>query len=223
MPTPPTRLAAPARAREVDVRLEARYPGDATALCALRHRNPFELVVATVLSAQCTDERVNAVTPSVFQKYPTPVKLAGAHREQLEALIRTTGFFRSKTDHLLGLSRVIVEDFGGEVPTSLEDLCTLPCVGRKTANVVRSVAFGLPGLPVDTHVTRLSHRLDLTRAEDATGIEHALCKVLAPQRWGGFSLRLILHGRETCVARAPRCSACLLADLCPRRGVAVSR
>lgn len=223
MATPATKLTARERAREVDHRLERRFGGSAATLCALRHRNAFELLVATVLSAQCTDERVNEVTPSVFKRYPTPARLAGAERAELEAMIRPTGFFRSKADHLLGLSRVLTESFGGEVPTSLEALCTLPGVGRKTANVVRSVAFDLPGLPVDTHVTRLSHRLDLTRADDATGIERALCRALPPERWGGFSVRLILHGRETCVARTPRCSDCVLEDLCPRKGVGVSR
>ena len=219
MPTPRTALTARARTREVDRRLEARFPGTATSLCALRHRNAFELVVATVLSAQCTDVRVNEVTPSLFARFPTPAALAAAPREELEQLIYPTGFFRSKAEHLVGLAAVLCERFGGEVPQSLEDLQSLPGVGRKTANVVRSVAFGLPGLPVDTHVMRLSRRLGLTRATEPVGIERVLCRALLPAQWGGFSVRMILHGRATCTARRPACDACVLEDLCPRRGV----
>jgi len=212
-------MTARQRANEVDARLERCFPGTATTLCALRHANPFELLVATVLSAQCTDERVNMVTPALFAAYPTPVALAEARREDVEALIRTTGFFRAKSAHLQGLSAAIVAHFGGEVPCGMDDLCSLPGVGRKTANVVRSVAFGEPGLPVDTHVTRLSHRLDLSRGRDPVAIERALCKALPPERWGAFSIRLILHGRRTCGARRPNCAECVLLDLCPRRGV----
>jgi len=188
-------------------------------LCALRHRNAFELVVATVLSAQCTDERVNEVTPALFAKFPSPALLAGASSDDVEALIHATGFFRSKARHLQGLSEVLVSRFDGEVPSSMEELRSLPGVGRKTANVVRSVAFGEPGLPVDTHVTRLSHRLDLSRGADPVSIERSLCRWLDRARWGAFSIRLILHGRETCRARRPACDRCVLVDLCPRRGV----
>lgn len=219
MPTPRTALTARARTIEVDRRLEARFPGTATSLCALRHHNAFELVVATVLSAQCTDVRVNEVTPSLFARFPTPAALAAAPREELEQLIYPTGFFRSKAEHLVGLAAVLCERFGGEVPLSLEDLQSLPGVGRKTANVVRSVAFGLPGLPVDTHVMRLSRRLGLTRATEPVGIERVLCRALRPAQWGGFSVRMILHGRATCTARRPACDACVLEDLCPQRGV----
>jgi endonuclease III len=219
VPTPRTALTARARTQEVDRRLEERFPGDAASLCALRHRDAFELVVATVLSAQCTDVRVNEVTPRLFERFATPAALAAAPRAELEQLVYPTGFFRAKADHLLGLAAVLCEQFGGEVPTSLEDLQRLPGVGRKTANVVRSVAFGLPGLAVDTHVTRLSHRLGLTRATDPVGIERALCRSLPAAQWGGFSVRLILHGRETCTARRPACERCVLEDLCPRRGV----
>jgi endonuclease-3 len=207
------------RATVVDRRLARRFPGTAATLCALRHRNAFELLVATVLSAQCTDERVNLVTPGLFATYPTPVALAAAPRGNLEALIRSTGFFRSKAAHLQGLAADLVERFDGEVPRSLEDLCSLPGVGRKTANVIRSVAFAEPGLPVDTHVARLSHRLDLSRGRDPVAIERALCRLVPPSHWGALSVRLILHGRETCGARRPACGACLLADVCPKRGV----
>jgi endonuclease-3 len=217
--TPRTRLRAPERAREVDARLERAFPGTASTLCALHHDDPFQLLVATVLSAQCTDERVNEVTPALFSRYPSPATMAGASRDALEELILPTGFFRSKAAHLQGLSAALVARFGGEVPHALEDLCTLPGVGRKTANVVRSVAFGEPGLPVDTHVARLSHRLDLSRGRDPVAIERALGRALAPERWGGFSVRLILHGRRTCTARRPACHGCALLDLCPRLGV----
>lgn len=222
MPTPRTALTARARTNEVERRLEVRFPGSAASLCALRHRNAFELVVATVLSAQCTDARVNEVTPGLFGRFPTPAALAAAPREELEQLLYPTGFFRAKAGHLLGLSAALCERFGGEVPRALDDLRTLPGVGRKTANVVRSVAFGLPGLPVDTHVIRLSRRLGLTRATEPVGIERALCRTLPPEHWGGFSVRMILHGRETCTARRPACDVCVLEDLCPRRGVATA-
>jgi len=204
----------------VDRRLEARFGGTAASLCALRHRNAFELLCATVLSAQCTDERVNEVTPALFARFPSPREMAGAPSGQIEELIYSTGFYKAKAGHLRGLSVALLDRFGGEVPHDREELCTLPGVGRKTANVVRSVAFDEPGLPVDTHVTRLSHRLDLSRGRDPVAIERSLCRALAPERWGAFSIRLILLGRSTCAARRPSCSTCPLEDLCPRRGVA---
>jgi endonuclease-3 len=219
MPTAPLALGATARAREVDARLERRYGGTASSLCALHHRDAFELLVATVLSAQCTDERVNLVTPALFRCYPTPAAMAGADDAELEALIYTTGFFRAKARHLKGLSAALLERYGGEVPRELDELRRLPGVGRKTANVVRSVAFELPGLPVDTHVARLSRRLGLTRGRDPEAIERSLCRALPAERWGAFSIRLILHGRETCAARRPACDRCVLSDLCPRIGV----
>jgi endonuclease III len=219
VPTPRTALTARARIQEVDRRLEVRFPGTAASLCALRHRNAFELVVATVLSAQCTDTRVNEVTPQLFARFATPTAMVAAPRDELEQLLYPTGFFRAKADHLLGLSALLCERFGGEVPSSLVDLQSLPGVGKKTANVVRSVAFGLPGLPVDTHVMRLSRRLGLTRATEPLGIERALCRALEPTEWGAFSVRMILHGRATCTARRPACDACALEDLCPKRGV----
>ncbi len=203
------------RAKVVGARLAGEYPGSATELCALDHRGPFQLLVATILSAQCTDERVNTVTPAVFAAYPGPAELAGADPADLEALIRPTGFFRSKAKSLIGMARAVVERFDGRVPEDLDDLVTLPGVGRKTGNVVRSVGFGLPGLPVDTHVGRLSRRLGLTTEEDPVRVEHDLNALVPPSERGAFSLRLILHGRAVCTARSPRCGACLLSDVCP--------
>jgi endonuclease-3 len=226
MPRPPSSPSASkparrrplARARKISDRLAAAYPGTASELCALSHRDAFELLVATILSAQCTDERVNMVMPLLFARYPTPADLAGADRSELENLIYPTGFFRAKAAHILGASEAIVLRYSSEVPRTIEELTALPGVGRKTANVVLSVAFGLPGLPVDTHVTRLSHRLALSEAADPVKIEQDMCALLPPRDWGAISLRLILHGRRVCVARRPRCEVCELADLCPSRG-----
>jgi endonuclease-3 len=203
------------RAREAAARLAGEYPGTEAELCALRHENPFQLLVATILSAQSTDETVNKVTPRLFARYPTPPDLAVADPEELEELIKPTGFFRTKTRSLLGMARALVERFDGEVPGDMEALTTLPGVGRKTANVVRSVALGLPGLPVDTHVGRVSRRLALTSEVDPVKAERDLTALLPASEWGRFSLRLILHGRRVCVARRPRCEACLLNDFCP--------
>jgi endonuclease-3 len=188
------------------------------ARCALAHSNAFELLCATILSAQCTDERVNMVTPTLFAKYPTPADLAGADPSELEEIVRSTGFFRSKTKNLIGMAQAVEERYGGEIPTELNDFVTLPGVGRKTGNVVRSVWFGLPGLPVDTHVTRLSHRLRLTAEDDPVKIEHDLGAMVPPEEWGILSLRLIEHGRQVCDARKPRCDACGLAAICPSAG-----
>ncbi|MGH8999288.1 MAG: endonuclease III [Acidimicrobiia bacterium] len=199
------------RAKEIARRLTGEYPAE----CALVHRNPFELVVATILSAQCTDERVNMVTPEVFRRWPGPAELAAADPAELEEVIYPTGFFRNKAKSLLGLGRTLCDRFDGEVPTDLADLVTLPGVGRKTGNVVRSVAFGLPGLPVDTHVGRLTRRLGLTASDDPVKVEREIAAMLPPKEWGGFSLRCILHGRQVCLSRKPRCDACLLEDLCP--------
>jgi endonuclease-3 len=196
-------------------RLAGEYPGTATELCALRHDDAFQLLVATILSAQCTDEMVNQVTPKVFARYPTPEDLAHADPSELEEIIHPTGFFRQKTKSLIGMASGVVERFGGEVPRALEDLVTLPGVGRKTGNVIRSVAFDVPGLPVDTHVLRLSQRLRLTGESDPVKVEHDLGGIVPPDERGALSLRLILHGRRVCVARRPRCEACLLADVCP--------
>jgi endonuclease III len=203
---------ARARAPEVVRLLAAEYPD---ARCALDHHNAYELLAATILSAQCTDERVNMVTPHLFAKYPTPADLAHADPADVEEIIRSTGFFRAKTKSLIGMASAVEERFDGEVPTELDDLVTVPGVGRKTGNVLRSVAYDLPGLPVDTHVTRLSRLLGLTRETDPVKIERDLCSMVPPEEWGKLSLRLIDHGRQVCIARRPRCDACVLAGICP--------
>ncbi len=202
------------------LRLADEYPGTAAELCALRHDDPFQLLAATILSAQTTDERVNLVTPALFARYPTPADLATADPAEVENLVQSTGFFRNKTKSLIGMANALVERFDGEVPRAIDDLVTIPGVGRKTANVVRSVAMDEPGLPVDTHVGRLSVRLGLTTQTDPVKVEHELnAMVPAPER-GMFSLRLILHGRAVCDARKPRCHVCVLASFCPSAGVA---
>lgn len=203
------------RASVVAARLGELYPGTAVELCALDHRDPFQLLVATILSAQTTDVRVNLVTPALFAEYPDAAALAGADPSHLEDVIRSTGFFRSKARSLLGMARALVDRFDGQVPAAMEDLVTLPGVGRKTANVVRSVGFGEPGLPVDTHVGRLARRLGLTQSEDPVVVERDLDKLVPPTERGALSLRLILHGRAVCTARRPRCPTCVLADVCP--------
>jgi endonuclease-3 len=203
------------RARETAARLAGEYPGSARELCALDFANPFQLLVATVLSAQTTDEQVNLVTPKVFERYPTPAQLGQADPAELETLIHSTGFFRSKARSLMGLGAALDDRFGGTVPHTMEELVTLPGVGRKTANVVLSVGFELPGLPVDTHVTRLTRRLGLTESRDPVHIESDVTALLPRPEWGAFSLRLILHGRRVCNARQPRCGDCVLADFCP--------
>jgi endonuclease-3 len=209
------------RARLTTERLAEQYPGTAKELCALDHQNAFQLLAATILSAQCTDARVNMVTPVLFAKYPDPADLAAANPEDVEEIIKSTGFFRAKTKSLIGMATAVAERFEGEVPTDLKDLVTVPGVGRKTGNVVRSVAFGLPGLPVDTHVLRVSKRLALTERlrpteqDDAVKVELELNSMVPAAERGAFSLRVILHGRETCVARKPRCATCLLNDFCP--------
>jgi endonuclease III len=200
------------RAKEVATRLAQLYPG---AECELTHSNPYELLAATILSAQCTDARVNMVTPGLFAKYPTPHDLAVANQSDVEQIVRSTGFYQSKAKNLIGMATAVVERFNGEIPRELEDLVTLPGVGRKTGNVLRSVVFDLPGLAVDTHVGRLSRRLGLTVEEDPVKLEKVLNGFLPPPEWGKFSLRLILHGRRVCDARKPRCDNCELEDICP--------
>jgi len=202
------------RARETNRRLADEYPD---AICELDHRNPFELLAATILSAQTTDQRVNMVTPALFARYPDAESLAVADPAAVQAIIHTTGFYQNKTKSLLGMATAVVERFGGEVPTKLEDLVTIPGVGRKTANVVRSVAFDLPGLPVDTHVGRLARRLAMTTETDPVKVESELNTFIPARERGDFSLRMILHGRRVCDARKPRCGACVLVDFCPSR------
>ena len=203
------------RAATTTERLAAEYPGTAVELCALRHESPFQLLGATILSAQCTDEKVNSVTPILFARYPDPDALASADPTVVEEIVHPTGFFRQKTKSLIGMATAVRDRFDGEVPTELDDLVTLPGVGRKTGNVLRSVAYGLPGLPVDTHVGRLSLRLKLTSETDPVKVEHDLNALVPAEERGAFSLRLILHGRRVCVARKPRCGDCVLADICP--------
>ncbi len=216
--TPARRGRKSERAAVVRERLADAFPGTATELCALRHDGPFQLLVATILSAQCTDARVNLVTPDVFAAYPDAAALAAADPETLEGLVRSTGFFRSKAANLIGMARGLCERFDGIVPTDMDELVSLPGVGRKTANVVRSVGFGLPGLPVDTHVGRLSRRLGFTTSDDPVVVERDLDALVPEAERGALSLRLILHGRATCTARSPRCGDCVLADVCPSAG-----
>lgn len=192
--------------------LAEEYP---EAICELDHRNAFELLVATILSAQTTDARVNMVTPVLFARYPDAESLAGAAPIELEEIVRSTGFYQMKSKNLIGMAVALVDRYGGEVPSALEDLVTLAGVGRKTGNVVRSVAFGLAGLPVDTHVGRLSRRLGLTLEDDPVKVELELNSFLPPAERGPFSLRVILHGRRVCDAKKPACNRCVLELLCP--------
>lgn len=206
-----------AHAAAVDAALAEVYP-DAT--CELVFRSPYELLVATILSAQCTDARVNMVTPALFARYPDPSALANAAPSELEELIRSTGFFRNKAKALLGMAQAVVERHGGQIPADMDALTALPGVGRKTANVLLGTAWGLAtGVVVDTHVTRLSQRLGLSRERDPEKIERDLMELFPQSSWVALSHRLILHGRRVCTARAPACSRCPLAELCPRIGV----
>lgn len=210
-----TRRFAPAkeRAPEIYRRLAAEYP-DAT--CALDHRNPFELLVATILSAQCTDKRVNMVTPPLFSKYPNAEAMSAAKPEELEEMIKSTGFFRNKTKSLLGMSTAVSEQHGGSVPQTMEQLVRLLGVGRKTANVVLGNAFGLDeGVVVDTHVSRLSNRLGLSRERDPVKIEQDVMALFPREQWTMLAHLLISHGREICNARRPLCEKCVVSDLCP--------
>ena len=205
--------AKKARAAEIVRRLRAEYPD---ARCSLDHENAYQLLVATILSAQCTDERVNQVTPALFARYPTAEDLAAARQEELEELIRSTGFYRSKAKSLLGMANALVERHGGQVPDTMDALVELPGVGRKTANVVLGNAFGkAEGVVVDTHVTRLSNRLGLTRHRDPEKIEADLMACVAREDWTDLAHLFIYHGRAVCKAPKPRCGECVLADLCP--------
>ena len=207
-PTP----ALKRRAARILAGLHTLYP-DAT--CALTHGNALQLLVATILSAQCTDERVNQVTPALFRAYPDARALAGADTEALEALIRPTGFFRNKARSLMGLGQALVAHHGGRVPDTMEELSALPGVGRKTANVVLGTWFGKPAIPVDTHVTRLSGRLELTEETDPVRIEQDLMQLFPPAEWTFSSHALIWHGRQVCKALRPQCAACGLRKDCP--------
>jgi len=205
--------ATPERAREIYDRLAAHYPD---AHCALDYKTPYQLLVATILSAQCTDKRVNMVTPALFKRYRTPASMADADPAELEEMIKSTGFFRNKAKSLLGMSRALVERHRGKVPDQLDELVTLPGVGRKTANVVLGNAFDRnEGVVVDTHVARLSQRLGLTRQTDPVKIERDLMRLVPRERWTMLAHLLIEHGRRTCVARRPRCEECFLNDICP--------
>jgi len=210
-----TRLGLVRRARQINRILTETYPD---AHCELDFQNPFQLLIATVLSAQTTDVRVNLTTPALFAKYPTPEDLAAADPEDLEAMLKPTGFFRAKTKSVLGLSAAIRDSFGGEVPRRLNDLVTLPGVGRKTANVVLGNAFGIPGITVDTHFARLSRRFGWTTQDDPVKIEQEVGELFPKSEWTMLSHRLIWHGRRICHARKPACGACPVAALCPSYG-----
>jgi endonuclease-3 len=203
------------RARETFARLADVYPGTVKELCELDHENAFQLTTATILSAQTTDVRVNMVTPELFRRWPDPEAMAEADTAEMEAVLQSTGFYRQKTKSVQGMARRLLDEYGGEVPHAIEDLVTLPGVGRKTANVIRSVAMDEPGLPVDTHVLRLSKRLGLTAEVDPVKVERDLNAMLPPSDWGLFSERVILHGRRVCDAKKPRCDECVLNDFCP--------
>lgn len=209
------RGAVPRRIRAILRRLDEAY---AAATCALEHSNPFQLLVSTILSAQCTDERVNQVTRTLFQKYPSPETFAYANPRELQQDIRPTGFFRNKTKSIMGSSKKIVEEFGGKVPRTMGELLTFPGVARKTANVVLGTAYGVPsGIVVDTHVQRLARRLDLSRNTDPKKIELDLMRIIPREKWILFSHQLIWHGRRVCQARKPRCMECNLKRLCYSR------
>ena len=207
------------RARKIIRRLAKEYPD---AKCALHHEDPLQLLIATILSAQCTDVRVNLVTPDLFAQFPDAKAFATADPRALEKAIQSTGFFRNKTRNIIACCKQIVEEHSGQVPRTMEELVRLPGVGRKTANVILGNAFNVPGITVDTHVGRLSRRLDLTRHTDPVKVEHDLMDLLPAKEWTMFSHRLIFHGRRICHARRPKCSQCVLKKLCPRIGVTQS-
>jgi endonuclease-3 len=203
----------PARVREIIRLLQRHYPQART---ALEYRTPFEILVATILAAQCTDERVNKVTPGLFRKYPSPADFARADRAELEQDIRSTGFFRNKARNIIGASRMIVDEFGGTVPDSMEKLVTLPGVARKTANIVLSAGFGkAEGIAVDTHARRLSQRLGLSKESDPVKIERDLLAIIPRKDWLDFNYMLVDHGRAICQARKPKCPECFLRKICP--------
>lgn len=205
------------RAQRLLVGLQSNYPN---AVCALNHRNAFELLIATILSAQCTDARVNIVTPELFRRFPTPASMAAATQHDIETLVKSTGFYRNKAKSILGASRLITERFDGQVPRTMDELLELPGVARKTANVVLGTAYGMnEGVVVDTHVGRLSGRMGLTRHTDPVKIERDLMKLFDQQHWTELSHLLIHHGRKLCTARKAMCDMCPLSSDCPKRGV----
>jgi endonuclease-3 len=209
---PKTAADRQARVKKILAGLDRMYPN---AACALHHSNAWELLVATILSAQCTDKRVNAVTPGLFRKYPTVKDFANANLAELAQDIRSTGFFNNKSKSVIGAARKILSDFGGEVPRNIDDLLTVPGAARKTANVVLGTAFGIAsGVVVDTHVTRITRRLDLTKHTDPKKIEQDLMKIIPKEKWILFSHQIILHGRALCIARKPKCAECALDPLC---------
>ena len=205
------------RALKIARGLAKTYP---VALCALNHETPFQLLAATILSAQCTDERVNLVTPNLFRRWPTPQALAGAKPSDVEAVVRSTGFFRAKAAHLIGMAQGLVANHNGKLPRTIEELTALPGVGRKTANVLLGTAFGIAsGVVVDTHVRRITNLLGLTTSDNPEQIERDLMDLLPQKEWVNFSHRLIHHGRRICIARRPKCDECPLLPLCPRVGL----
>jgi endonuclease III len=209
---PKTAAERQARVTEILRRLDKMYPN---VTCALTHHNPWELLVATILSAQCTDKRVNEVTPGLFKKYPTPADFAAVKPEVLAQDIRSTGFFNNKSKSIVGAAKKVTSEFGGAVPRTMEELLTVPGAARKTANVVLGTAYGIAaGVVVDTHVTRVSRRLDLTRQSDPVKIERDLMKIIPEKKWILFSHQIIHHGRALCVARNPKCVECLLEPIC---------
>jgi len=210
-PLPRLPRGAKVRALLTVERLRDAYP----AVTELAHEDPFQLLIATILSAQTTDKMVNLVTPKLFARYPTAFDLAGADPAEVEAIIKPTGFYRNKTRAIIAASRKLVELFGGVVPSTLEDLVKLPGIGRKTANVILGVGFNVPGFAVDTHVIRLTNRIGLVSTRDPEKIERQVTAMAPKEEWTGLSLRLILHGRRVCVARRPRCEKCILNDFCP--------
>ena len=215
MNKPKNRAEREARLKAILKGLDAMYPN---AVCALTHRSPWELLAATILSAQCTDKRVNEVTPGLFEKYPTPQDFAAARQEVLADDIRSTGFFNNKSKSLIGAAKRIVGEFGGSVPRTMEELITVPGAARKTANVVLGTAYGIAlGVVVDTHVHRVSRRLDLTKEDDPVKIEQDLIRILPQDRWISFAHQIIHHGRALCVARKPKCSECKLTSICYAR------
>ncbi len=214
---PDTIDARKKHARKVITRLRKHYP---VAECALLHETPFQLLAATILSAQCTDERVNSVTPKLFKKFPDAESLAKATQPQVEKIVKSLGFFRAKANNLRGMAQRLVEEYDSELPRTVEELITLPGVGRKTANVLLGTAFGIPsGVVVDTHVRRISNLLGLTESQNPEIIERELCEVLPKKEWINYSHRLIHHGRQICIARRPQCAECPLLKICPRVGL----